>query len=66
MGSTEARHSGHTGRREIFRSGRPQMRQSDGNKTVKRPSAMRRYQGLPVEGLAWSNAILGPVDAAEA
>ncbi len=42
----EARHSGHTGSREMFNRGKWQMRQSDGNKTVKTLSAAPRYQGL--------------------
>ncbi len=39
-----SRHSWQTGRREIFTSGVPQMRQSEGNKTAKRLSAIWRAQ----------------------
>ena len=36
--------SRHTGRREMFSSGSPQIRQSEGNRTEKRPSAALRTQ----------------------
>src|SRR5579884_2546326 len=36
------KHSGHTGKREMFSRGKPQMRQSEGNKTENTPSEARR------------------------
>ena len=44
MGCMASRHSWQTGRREIFTSAVPQMRQSEGNKTAKRLSAIRPGQ----------------------
>src|SRR5579864_1448473 len=44
-----SRQCGHTGNREIFRRGSPQMRQSEGKKTEKRLSAIRRGQAPPDE-----------------
>src|SRR5580704_17477893 len=59
-----SRHSWQTGRREIFTSGVPQMRQSEGNKTAKRLSAILRVQLGSARSLSVPEAIEGPATAA--
>src|SRR5580704_2940854 len=53
MGGMAPRHSWQTGRREILTNGVPQMRQSEGNKTAKRLSAIWRPQPRPT----WTSPI---------
>jgi hypothetical protein len=73
MGRMASRHSWHTGSREILTRGSPQIRQSEGNKTAKRLSAMRLVQtwrktarpeaieGPATAALAWLARILSPL-----
>src|ERR1017187_5620453 len=75
MGSMASRHSWQTGRREIFTSGVPQMRQSEGNRTAKRLSVIwpaqpqlivarslpEAIEGLATAALAWLARILSPL-----
>src|ERR1700758_926098 len=58
-----ARQLGHTGSREIFNKGSPQMRQSEGKKTEKRLSATRVAQTRPRVGQASCGTIERPTTA---
>jgi len=56
MGRMASRHSWQTGRREILTRGVPQMRQSEGNKTAKRLSAIWPVQSrLPQLRPTWTS-----------
>src|SRR5271155_1797305 len=69
MGRMASRHSWQTGRREILIRGVPQMRQSEGNRTAKRLSAIWGSQprGLPpLSTLLLAEAIEGPATPAVA
>src|SRR6267154_2824613 len=64
IGRMASRHSWQRGRREIFTKGVPQMRQSEGNKTAKRLSAIWPAQPRPAWAMPVRTPTGRPADAA--